>query len=129
MTRQFQPAPTLRSRNGSRASCKIFQPQQEQQLCRDASARIEDNILPASGAGGDEALMPLIEARDKRRHQHGDAGPPCCPWRISQCREGFAPGTERKDTQNGVADDVSAFADEEMPDFKMIPIQTEEVVQ
>ncbi len=73
--------------------------------------------------------MPLVKTGDKRRHQHRDAGPAHRPQRISLCRESFAPGAKRQDTENAVADYVPTFADEKVPVFEALPIHAEEAMQ
>jgi len=81
---------------GSRALPRTLPPEENQCLCGDTSARVKNYILPASGAGRDKALVPLVEAGYECRAQNGDAGPAQRPLYIGHGGQGGTPGAEKQ---------------------------------
>ncbi len=110
-------------------SAKASQPQKDKNLRRDSGTGVEDYILPSAGAGWNETLVPLIQAGYERSHEDRDAAPSHRPQTIPACRKSLAPGAKCQDAKDGVADDVSAFANVEVPFVKMFPVEAEEIMK
>lgn len=106
-----------------------FPPKENEDLSCDPSARIQNNVLPASGSRGNEALVPLVEAGYKCSTQHRDVRPARCPHGIGHCRQSCAPRAKKQNTQNAVTDNVSAFTNQEVPGFEALRIQAEKEMQ
>lgn len=96
---------------------------------RDSGAGVEHHVLPSSRAGRNEALMPFVEAGHERSSEDRDGGPtgnPFCAAHRRQCR---APGAEEQSAENGVADDVAALANVEVPGLEAQAIDAKKKVQ
>jgi hypothetical protein len=94
-----------------------------------SAAGVDNHILPASGAGRDEALVPLVEAGYENCAQDRDVGPAQRPVHMARCGQGGAPRAEEQEAQDGVADDVACLANIEMPNMKAGQVQAEEEMQ
>ena len=106
-----------------------FPPKENKELSRDPGARIQNNILPASGSGGNEALVPLVEAGHECRTEYRDVRPAWSPQGTGHCGQSCPPRSKKQNTQNAVTDNVSAFANQEVPGFKAHRIQAEKEMQ
>ena len=97
----------------------------EQDLGCDSSGGVKDHILPASGAGGQESLVPFVQAGDQQSPDHGEA----CPTKGPLARfrgQSFSPGAEQEKTQQGITDDVTGLAQKVMPGLEMGRVDAEE---
>jgi len=99
--------------------------EREQDLGCDSSGGIKDYILPASGAGGQESLVPFVQAGDQQSPEHREACPTNGPL-ARFGRQGFSPGAEQEETQQGITDDVTGLAENVMPGFEMALVYAEE---
>jgi len=97
----------------------------EQDLGCDSSGGIKHHILPASGAGGKESLMPFVEAGDQESPEHCEACPTNGPLARLR-RQSFSPGAEQEETQQGVTDDVAGLAQKVMPGLEVGRVDAEE---
>ena len=104
-------------------------PQKNNHLRSQTGASVENYILPASSSGWKEALVPFVETGDENGSKNCDRCPTRRPLRVVHRRQRRAPGAEEQNAQDGVADDVAGFADEEVPNFEMIPVHAKQKMQ
>jgi hypothetical protein len=106
-----------------------FYPKKNEELRSDSGTSVEDYIMNGPRARRDEALVPFVEACYQCRAQHSDVGPAERPTDTIRHRQSLTPRAKQQDAEQAIAEDVSAFADEEVPVLKLLPIQTKEVMQ
>ena len=73
--------------------------------------------------------MPLIETGNECSSQNCHRCPPGCPPHIPHRGQGCAPCAKKQDAQDGVADDVASFANEEVPLLEVRQVHTENEMQ
>jgi hypothetical protein len=73
--------------------------------------------------------VPFVETGYDCSPKNRDGGPARRPLHIGHGRQSGAPGAEKQDAQNAVADDVAALANVKVPIFKALPVQAEEEMQ
>jgi hypothetical protein len=73
--------------------------------------------------------VPLVEAGDESSAQNRDGRPTRRPLHIAHRGQGGAPRAEKQNAQRAIADDMSCLANEEVPVFKVLPVQAEEEMQ
>jgi len=104
-------------------------PGQNQYLRSDTGRCVEKDVVNRTGTSRDETLMPLVKTRHQRGSQDGDSGPTQSPAFISQGRQRLAPGTEKKNAQQAVTENVAALANVEVPVLELAVVNAEEEVQ
>ena len=65
--------------------------------------KLNAHILPASGAGGKESLVPFVEAGDERGHKKSETRPLTRPGRQARTAQRRSPGAEQEETQHKIA--------------------------
>ena len=73
--------------------------------------------------------MPLVQAGYEGGTQDCDVSPAQRPLHIGHGGQSSAPGAEKQNAQDAVAYDMAAFANVEVPVFKALPVEAEEVMQ
>jgi hypothetical protein len=75
--------------------------------------------------------MPFIKAGHDRGSKESDGRPTQHPTHVTSAHRGqsCAPRAEKQNAEDGVADDVAPFANEEVPVFEVQVVQAEKVMQ
>lgn len=95
----------------------------------DASRCVEDNVLPAAGAGGKKTLVPLVQAGYEGGAEHGEIGPAEGPLQVVGLRQRLAPCSKQEEAQQAIADDVAGFAKGKIKRLKVRLTDPKQVVQ
>ena len=85
--------------------------------------------MPGPGSRGNIALVPLVHAGNKSRHEKCNTGPAQGPaWGLRQEKRG-PPGTEQDKASRKVAHEVSSLAKIVMKDFKVTQIHVQKKME
>lgn len=85
--------------------------------------------MDRSGARGQIALVPFIQARDQGGAHDCNGRPAWSPWAAIHAGKSFPPGTKQQDAEERVSEDVSALAQESMPRFEAGVVNPKQKVQ
>ena len=73
--------------------------------------------------------MPLVESGYHSGSQDSEGRPPHRPLRVPHRRQSFAPRSEEEEAQEGVAENVAALTNVEVPVFEASMAETEQKMQ
>jgi hypothetical protein len=100
-----------------------------QNLRRQGRAAVQDDIAECPSSRRQKSLMPLVQARNQRRHEECNRGPPQRPPRSPRQMQCGTPGAKQEKAQGKVSHKVATFPDVVMYHFEAGRIKSDEEMQ